>query len=1483
MALNPGSVHKNWWRKYILLFVLCLLYCVTVSAQLTASFGSDKEGGCPPFTIQFSNATSGASSSAVYRWDFGNGNTSDLANPASIYTEEKIYTVSLTVTDGGKTSTYTSQVTGYKKPTADFSVSTTKGCIPAAISFTSNSTPGSGSISRYYWDFGDGITQEDYSNSISHTYMALQKPSVSLTVTNSYGCYNTISKDKVAEILPSIYSSFASDKQILCKPTDAVQFTNTSSGPGTLSYIWDFGDGHTSTTKNPSYSFNKKGIYTVSLTVKNTDGCSITTSQSDYLNVASYKAGFNAQPLVCLGQQTYFTSTSTPIPSSATWFVNDQQVSNGYYDMWYTFPDTGKNTIKLVNIFGTCPDTITAPIYVKPTPQPTGFIADIQSKCGAPSAVKFKDTTAGAVKWNWSFDYNNTQTSALQAPTFSYASDGTYFVNLTITNAAGCSSAIGQYVTITKPFANIYNMLPPDEINWRCGYAKVQMAIGGSSEEIVTYKWNFGDGTTTTDKEPTHEYTSPGNYVVTLEFTTKNGCKGVANSITYTVYKKPKADFTSYPGTTICGNTPVSYVYTGGSATTGFDWRFEGDFNYVSNNQIIQYNSEGVYGVTLIAYNGNCSDTIVKPNYITIKPPFPKITGQTPTCDGTRGLVTFTQASKQATDWKWDFGDSKTQSLSADQPSVQHEYTKTGTYKVVLTTTNGQCNVRDSIYISVLLKQKPALALNPSVVCSNVPITYIASNYEVNPIWTGAYDGYSIERFEYSDGTLLNGLITRNYNTSWNTSATGTIESYQPFDNKIRLITTSAGFGCNDTTNYVPIKFKGASPAFDVIKDKQCYSTGDVILKDVSTAPNNSITSWLWNFGDGQTQSFTTGGQVTHKYENPGSYYVSLTITDAGGCSSSTNAYSKMVEVYGPKAAFYMSTGNNVPLNTTVAFYNSSNNYGVNNPIYEWNFGDGSPVSNAESESHTYTQAGTYIIRLKATNPVTGCTSQTQQTLVVRYFNSAFQFTKSFVTSTQCAPAVASFTNTSYDYTKIIWDFGDGSPLLEDVNYPNHVYKEAGTYEISLLVYGYNGLKGTYKDTITISQPTASLKVSPAEICRGQQAALKASGPGIASYAWDFGDGNVTVSNDSTAQHIYNSTGSFIPQLLITDDQGCTRAAPDDAVIKVRPGPVAKIMPVQPRICAGSNLQLVASGGVSYKWLPADGINQLAIANPVVTPAATATYTVEIKDDLGCTGTGSQTVTVVQREHMQLTPDTGICIGASVRLSVSGTTRYQWIKNITGLDDIQSQTPVAQPLTTTVYTVTGGDEYKCFSDTANVEVKVYDLPSVNAGNDVEVLAGTPVQLQATGSADIVSWAWTPDQHLSCSGCSSPITTTMANTEYKVTVKNIHGCTISDNVIVKMECEANKVYIPSAFTPNNDGLNDFFSIKGIGLVKHLVIFDRLGYKVFEKNNFIASDRSSQWDGTLNGKQLATATFVYFAEMECPSGGPFMRKGTVTLIR
>ncbi|MGZ8541963.1 MAG: PKD domain-containing protein, partial [Chitinophagaceae bacterium] len=503
-------------RARTFVFFLFLTGPAFAYTQMTANFSMDKSGGCSPLPVSFSNQTFGASANAVYRWDFGNGNTSALANPGAIYTDEKTYTVTLTVTDGAQTSSKTATIVVYKKPTVDFSVAAPKVCIPAAGGFIANATAGDGNINAYNWDFGDGQTDQGYGNTINHYYNYEQKPTVNLTVTNSYGCYSTVTKSGMIEILGRIEPKFSTNKDLLCSLNESLQLTNSSTGPGTLLYKWDFGDGTTSNQKNPVHQFTKKGVYPVALTVSNTDGCTA-TSYPVPVNAAYFNTDFTSRPLcrelnftgtsylypnnsfwqfgdgnsinsytsashiyntagtynvtlintygvckdtvsrtvkvedlvdfnslieapalLCKQGNYLFKSKSNVAPGNSNWEFGDGNSGNWWSEVNHMYANAGTYTIKLTNTFGTCKETVTKQVVVNELPDLKGFVADYGGICGAPVNVKFKDTTAGAVKWQWRMDYySNNVFSTQQNSSYNFTSDGYYWVDLTVTNAAG--------------------------------------------------------------------------------------------------------------------------------------------------------------------------------------------------------------------------------------------------------------------------------------------------------------------------------------------------------------------------------------------------------------------------------------------------------------------------------------------------------------------------------------------------------------------------------------------------------------------------------------------------------------------------------------------------------------------------------------------------------------------------------------------------------------------------------------------------------------------------------------------------------------------------------------------------------------------------------------------------------------------------------------------------------------------------------------
>jgi gliding motility-associated-like protein len=473
-------------------------------------------------------------------------------------------------------------------------------------------------------------------------------------------------------------------------------------------------------------------------------------------------------------------------------------------------------------------------------------------------------------------------------------------------------------------------------------------------------------------------------------------------------------------------------------------------------------------------------------------------------------------------------------------------------------------------------------------------------------------------------------------------------------------------------------------------------------------------------------------------------------------------------------------------------------------------------------------------------------------------------------------------SNNSINSTSVKWDFGDGI-TADNINYPAHVYEKPGKYIITLYVYGPGGLTGTYLDSITIQQPTASLKVDKKLGCIGLVSTLKGTIKSATSFTWDFGDGTLLSNKDTIVSHQYNIPGIYQPALVLIDTNGCNSFVSLNESITIRKNPVITITPVAPLICRGQSVVLTANGGITYTWSPSKGLSNTGIAAPNASPDSNTLYRLTVKDDIGCSNKDSLLVTVVQKQKVKVSADTAICLGKTTQLIASGAAVYNWINITTGLSNTSIPNPVTGPVVNTTFTVTGSDVYKCFSDTARITVLVLPLPTVTIPPVQDILLGSPVPLLSNYTNDVVQWTWSPSDYLSCTNCPAPVSTPLAAITYHLLVKNNVGCTATAEVTLKLQCQESRVFIPSAFSPNNDGNNDLFSIKGISIVKHMIVFNRWGKPVYERSNYIASDRNNGWDGTYKGDLLPAGAYTYFAEMDCPSGGSFVKKGTVMLIR
>lgn len=311
--------------------------------------------------------------------------------------------------------------------------------------------------------------------------------------------------------------------------------------------------------------------------------------------------------------------------------------------------------------------------------------------------------------------------------------------------------------------------------------------------------------------------------------------------------------------------------------------------------------------------------------------------------------------------------------------------------------------------------------------------------------------------------------------------------------------------------------------------------------------------------------------------------------------------------------------------------------------------------------------------------------------------------------------------------------------------------------------------------------------------------------------------------------------------------------------------------------CLGGTTYLFASGGLSFEWTGPNSFYSKEQRPQIdnLTYQDTGLYTVKVTNVGGCSNYASVFLPVFAAPVATLTPtDVSICEGDSVQLFAGGSIHYQWLP-ASGLSNDTIANPIARPLKTTNYNVRVYNEYACF-DTASVKITVWKKPKAFAGSDKYLRKGKTVQLEGGVAGSNVSYTWSPTSYLDNPLLIQPKAGPLVTTTYRLTVISNNGCGIStDDVKVEV---IDKLFIPTAFTPNNDGLNDKWEIVTFEDYPNATVevFNRYGqsvYRGYGKNY-------QPWDGAFKGKPALPGVYVYMINLGNNSA---IHKGTVLLIR
>ncbi|MFT3678968.1 MAG: PKD domain-containing protein [Ferruginibacter sp.] len=1523
--MNQNKIHINCYLRYV--FILTLLCAVTFSyGQLKPNFKASQTEACAPVLIQFSDLSSG--SPDKWKWDLGNGTVSSLPNPSVTYFNPGKYTIKLVVqnTAGADSVVKENYIVIHAAPVADFTALTTTGCTPLTVAFTDKSIPVNDSIVKWEWDLGDG--KLSLSRNAAYTYTNTGNYNITLKVTNNFGCVASVRKKefiktngistaftasdvstctearasfknnsagtgslrfkwtlgdgktsteetfihtylqkgdytvklyaendfgcrdsliKSVQLMPQVTAEFSSDKIFSCTVPADVEFKSKQVTGN--NYLWDFGDSTISELPNPVHTYKDTGSYTVKLIVANSKGCIDSVIKDAYFRAGKLNLALTNLPdSNCIGFRKRFEAENYSGDSivSYLWNFGDGQTSTAARPL-HAYTKEGYYTVSLIAQGASgCRDSIVIPNAIKTDTKPSAdFEAGVRIAC-AKQEINFKDLSTGYPNgWEWYF--SDGSTSAEQNPVAKLVDTG--FVDvMMIAKRGGCADTAfkKKYIYINPPVSNF-------KIKYNCSnpYLFLFESLATGADQ---YLWDFGDGTSSTEKNPQHTYTSLGQFNVTLTVFNKiTGCEHWKTRGVLVKSLIPDFDATD---TTICKNdTAVFQSSVNSEDVSRYIWDFgDGNISVQRAAKITHaYTRPGVYDVMLTVVNiaSACKDSIVKRNYIRVNGPAADFS-VSPACTGVNNPVDFTDLSvgdsvNPIAERSWNFGQGESAEIT--NTKFDHVYTQPGLYYPSLKVTDvaGCADVFQQPVPVVITQMQLKFDVAKAVVCPGSKVKFYAQPFDnlLQYDWNFGdgivYTGINPEHIYEREGTYdVKLIITDGNGNKDSLLRKNFIKAEAPFSN----------FTVTDSFRYCPplnVKF-----------------TGNAV---------NAVSS-VWDFGDG---TFTENENPSHFYSLPGVYATRFIVTGVGGC---THESTRNIIINGPSGSVnYDSTAACKPY---TALFTAKSQNAVS---YIWDFNDGNTLAGTDTiVNHTYTDAGNYRPKLILIDDK-GCKVPVTGPKEIKIAGIHAEFTP--LAKPVCDSNKVYFTNGSFAENDVIknyqWNFGDGAVSAE--LHPVHTYLSDGKFIPQLITVTETGCTDTFTVApvaITLA-PQVDIKTSPngcvpltvqvnPEVIQKDAADLQ--------WNWSFGNGSKSALQNPPAQ-LYRQAGQYDVLLTVTGKNGCIKTL--SKTVEAFASPVIRSSN-DTAVCQGSSVALRATGADQFKWTAGSQV-QGRNGTILAMPDSSTAYIVKGTNTNGCSASDTVLVQVYQKIKINYSGRQSLCKGETKKLYADGANSYSWYP-ARGLNNTTIAAPTAQPDSSTNYRVIGADKNGCFKDTGYVYVKVHAAPTADAGMDKTITAGETIDLVPVVSEDVTEVNWYPTSAIFRNMENGITVKPEQTTEYTLEVKNSGGCRARDKVQVFVICNGGNVFIPNTFSPNADGSNDVFYIRGKGVfkIKSLRIFGRWGQEVFVKTDFNANDPSAGWDGTFKGTKLQSDVFVYMAEVVCSSNSSvLMFKGNVALMR
>ena len=1161
-----------------------------------ANFSSNVTSGYFPLSVQFTDLSENATG---WNWDFGDGNTSTDQNPTHIYSAAGNYTVNLTASNlNGTNSTFANIIVSEPPvlPVADFSSNVISGYAPLSVQFTDSSENATG----WNWDFGDGNTSTEQNP--THIYSSVGNYAVNLTVSNENGTNSaftdiTVLEQPVAYQSVAYISNSASNTVSVIDTTDnTVKATvNVENNPWGVAATLD-GKVYVANDQSHTVSVIDVATNTVTATVPvgntpfgvaaNLNGTKIyvtnqgsnnvsvidtaTDTVTASVDVESIPAGIAVNPA---GTKVYVTQENGNVSVIDT--ANNTVIANvsvGGIPTGITVSPTGRKAYvtsqNTVYVIDTVTNTVTTSVDVGLDPagvavSPDGtkvYVANMGSSTVSviDTASNTVTTTVGVGSYPFGVAVTLDGTKAYVANTNSNdvsVIDTASNTVITTVPVGNSPFAFGQFIgpKLVLPVANF-------SANVTSGYVPLSVQFSDSSVNATGWNWDFGDGSNSTEQNPTHIYSAIGNYTVNLTASNGNGTNSTFATIT--VSEVPVLPVANFSTNVTSGYAPLLVQFNDSSENaTGWNWDFGDGFNSTEQNPTHTFSAAGNYTVNLTASNGNGTNSTFATITVSEVPVLPVANFSTNISEGYVPLsVQFTDLSENAIGWNWDFGNG----FNSTEQNPMHTFSATGNYTVNLTVSNG--NGTNSTFATITVSEVPVLPV---------------ANFSIN-----VSEGYAPLSIQFTD--LSENATGWNWDFEDENSSTeqNPMHTYSSAGNYTVNLTASNGNGTNSTFATITVS---EVPVLPVANFSTNVTSGYAPLSVQFNDSSENAIGWNWDFGDGVN---STEQNPTHTFSAAGNYTVNLTASNGNDTNSTFAIITVSEQPVLPVANFSTNVSEGyVPL--SVQFNDSSENaIGWN-----WNFGDGFN-STEQNPMHTFSATGNYTVNLTVSNgngtnsTFANITVSEQPVLPVANFSANV--------SEGYAPLSVQFTDSSENATGWDWNFGDGFNSTEQN--PTHTFSAVGNYTVNLTASNGNGTNSTFATTTVSEQPVLPVASFSSNVTEGYvplSVQFNDSSENAIGWNWDFGDGN--TSTDQNPTHTYSAVGNYTVNLTASNGNG-TNSTFANITVSEQPVPAYTINKIIVDVSGnGSSANVTKAGDIIGYQINVSNTGNIDLTNVSVT------------------------------------------------------------------------------------------------------------------------------------------------------------------------------------------------------------------------------------------------------------------------------------------